>query len=687
MAAVGGDYQGDEVLDRLLAEAGSGLDAAGVRDLLAGVLAAPEPEDPAAWQALVVASPPETLAAQLQALKDRALKDLLARAGTAEGHAGDSSVRLAALRGELARRGLDGFIVPHADEHQGEYLPARAERLAWLTGFDGSAGAAVVLADKAALFVDGRYTLQAEAQVDGALYAHRHLIDEPPAKWIEENLPAEGTLGYDPWLHTDNQVKRLEAAVGKAGGDLVACAENPIDAVWRDQPPPPLSPVMAQADDFAGKASAAKRQEMAEALRTAGAEAAVITQPDSIAWLLNVRGGDVSHTPLPLSFALLRDDATTEWFVDRRKLSPGLDAHLGNAVTLRRPDELGPALDALGVAGKRVLADPATAAAWLFDRLTGSGATPVRAADPCQLPKARKNAVELEGTRRAHRRDGAAVTRFLAWLAAEAPRRADNGGISEIEAADKLRGFRRDNEHYRDLSFDTISGAGPNGAIVHYRVTETSNRHLGAGELYLVDSGAQYLDGTTDVTRTVAVGEPTAEMRRHFTLVLKGHIALATARFPAGTSGSQLDTLARLPLWQAGLDYDHGTGHGVGSYLGVHEGPQRISKMPNRIGLEPGMILSNEPGYYKTGAYGIRIENLVTVVELPRVEGGERDMLGFETLTLAPIDLTLVEPSLLSAGEIAWLDAYHARVREAIGPQVDGDTAAWLGAATRPLGG
>jgi len=682
VAAGSGDYQGDESLDRLLAEAGSSLDAAGVRELLAGVLAAPEPEDPAAWMTLVVAEASQPLAAQL-----RALKALLAPDGAAESAVADQGARLADLRAELAQRGLDGFVVPHADEHQGEYLPPRAERLAWLTGFDGSAGAAVVLGDTAAIFVDGRYTLQVEAQVDGALYSFHHLIEEPPAKWVEENLPTDSKLGYDPWLHTDDQVKRLKAAVEKAGGELVPCAENPIDKVWRDQPPPPLSPVLSQRDDFAGKASAAKRQEMAEALHKAGAEAAVITQPDSIAWLLNVRGGDVSHTPLPLSFALLRDDATTDWFVDRRKLTAGLEAHLGNAVSLRQPDELGPALDELGVAGRRVLADPSTAAAWIFERLADSGAKLVRAADPCQLPKARKNAVELEGTRSAHRRDGAALTRFLAWLAAEAPRRAVNGGISEIEAAEKLQGFRRENEHYRDLSFDTISGAGPNGAIVHYRVTDETNRRLGAGELYLVDSGAQYLDGTTDVTRTIAVGEPTAAMRKHFTLVLKGHIALAAARFPAGTTGSQLDTLARLPLWQAGLDYDHGTGHGVGSYLGVHEGPQRVSKMPNRVGLEPGMIISNEPGYYKTGAYGIRIENLVTVVELPRIEGGERDMLGFETLTLAPIDLSLVEPSLLSAEEIAWLDAYHARVREAIGPEVDDETANWLSEATRPLGG
>ena len=598
--------------------------------------------------------------------------------------------RLSALRAELARRGLDGFLVPHADEHQGEYLPARAERLAWLTGFTGSAGTAVILAERAAVFVDGRYTLQAAKQVDGDLYETLHLIEQPPLKWLEDALSAGQKLGYDPWLHTEDQLDRLKAILERAGAEAVACADNPLDSIWSDQPAPPLAEVIAHPSEFAGKDSTEKRQEVADRLSEQAADAAVLTQPDSIAWLLNLRGGDVPRTPLPLSFAILHDDASVEWFVDPRKLSDGLEQHLGNAVSATSPEAFGPALDALGSADKRVLTDPSSAAAWVFERLRGAGAKLVKGADPCQLPKARKNPVEIEGTRQAHRRDGAALTSFLAWLARETPSRAAEGGaaLTELEASDRLEAFRREREHFRDLSFDTISGSGPNGAIVHYRVTPESDRALGMGELYLVDSGAQYLDGTTDVTRTVAIGTPSAEMRERFTRVLQGHIAVATARFPKGTTGSQLDSLARLPLWQAGLDYDHGTGHGVGSYLGVHEGPQRVSKQPNRVPLEPGMIVSNEPGYYKTGAYGIRIENLVTVVESPPAEGREEEktMYGFETLTLAPIDRALVEPSLLTADEIAWLDAYHARVRESLTPILDAETAAWLEQVTAPLG-
>ncbi len=414
----------------------------------------------------------------------------------------------------------------------------------------------------------------------------------------------------------------------------------------------------------------------------------MLTLPDSIAWILNVRGADVARTPLALSFAILHADGTLDWFIDRRKLVPGLEEHLGPEVTPRPPGDLGPALDALGAAGRTVQADPATAAAWVFDRLERAGARIAKGADPCQLPKARKNAVELEGTRRAHRRDGAALVGFLAWLARETASRAGNEdgneGVSELEAAERLAACRAATGKLRDLSFETISGAGPNSAIIHYRVSEATNRRLGTGELYLVDSGGQYPDGTTDVTRTLAIGPPSAEMRERFTRVLKGHIALATARFPRGTTGSQIDSLARLALWQAGLDYDHGTGHGVGSYLGVHEGPQRISKVASRVALEPGMIVSNEPGYYKTGAYGIRIENLVSVTESPKRPGEERDMLAFETLTLAPIDLALVDAALLTPAEVAWLDAYHARVRAVLTPLVDEGTAHWLAGATRP---
>ncbi len=677
MAVSGVSYRGDEALSQLLAEAGSRLDAVAVRELLAGVLAAPEGEDGEAWQCLVAESPCESLCGQLSALK-QTLRTL--PAGDSDGTPG---ARLAALRAELAGRGLAGFLVPLADEHQGEYIPARAKRLVWLTGFTGSAGLAIVLESRAAIFVDGRYTLQVAAQVDRSLYEIRHLTEQPPTAWVEGALPAGAKLAYDPWLHTEDQVGRLRAAAEAAGGELVACGENPLDAVWPDQPVAPIFPVVAHPIEFAGLGPSEKRQSVADALTKTAADAAVLTLPDSIAWLLNVRGGDVERTPLPLSFAILHGDGRVEWFVDRRKLGPGLERHLGNGVIVKAPEALGPSLDGLGETGKRVLADPGSAANWLFERLRAAGAEIVEGSDPCQLPKAKKNPVELEGTRQAHQRDGVAVTRFLAWLAEAA--QAGGGGITEQAAADRLAGFRRENDRFRDLSFDTISGSGPNGAVVHYRVTAETDRPMGLGELYLVDSGAQYLDGTTDVTRTVAIGTPSAEMCDRFTRVLKGHIALATTRFPPGTSGSQLDVLARHALWQAGLDFDHGTGHGVGSYLGVHEGPQRISKLPNRVALEPGMIVSNEPGYYKTGAYGIRIENLVAVIETDQRDGEERQMLGFETLTLAPIDLALVDPGLLSPQEIAWLNEYHARVREALSPRLDREAAAWLDQATRPI--
>ncbi len=591
---------------------------------------------------------------------------------------GLSASRVAALRSLLAQDGLQGFVIPRADEHQGEYVPPGAERLAWLTGFTGSAGMAIVLAQQAAIFVDGRYTLQVGDQIDQAVFEVRHITDRPAPAWLRESLSGGGRLGYDPWLHTAQGAARLRTACEAVGAELAPVAGNPIDRLWQDRPARSAAPFEIHPPELAGETSASKRAALAEKLADRGVEAAVLTLPDSIAWLLNIRGRDVPRTPFPLSFAILRSDATATLFAPAGKIDAALTDHLGSDIAVEPPDALEAALG--GFAGRKVLADPASAADRIFQLLETAGAHVERAADPCQLPKACKNPVELEGARNAHRRDGAALSRFLAWLAREAP----GGAVDELVAADRLERCRRETNLLRDLSFDTISGAGPNGAVVHYRVTPETNRKLEPGSLYLVDSGGQYADGTTDVTRTVAIGAPTAEMRRHFTLVLKGHIALATARFPEGTTGSQIDALARMALWADGLDYDHGTGHGVGSYLSVHEGPQRISKLPNSVALKPGMIVSNEPGYYRTGEYGIRIENLVAVQEVG-IAGAERPMLGFETLTLAPIDRALIDRDLLTADEAGWVDGYHARVRETIGPLVDSETAAWLEEAARPL--
>ncbi len=586
--------------------------------------------------------------------------------------------RLAALRAELERHGLDGFVVPHSDQHMGEYLPAYAERLAWLTSFTGSAGAAVVLKDKAAIFVDGRYTLQVRTQTDTSLLEPRDLVAEGPQGWIPDNLPKGAKLGYDPWLHTQHGVMHLKAAVEKAGGSLAAVESNPIDAVWTDQPAPPQTLAKPHALNLAGEQSEAKRLTLADGLKRAGAEAAVITLADSVCWLLNIRGHDVPHTPFTLAFAIAHADGSADLFLDPAKRSPELLAHLGNSVRVQDPSAFTTALDAMK--GKSVLVDPSTAASAIFDRLSKAGAKIRQASDPCQLPKACKNPAEIEGMRKAHIRDGAALARYLAWFDANAAA----GELTEIQAAETLEGFRRATGVLSDVSFDTISGAGSNGAIVHYRVTRSTNRQINLGEMFLLDSGAQYPDGTTDVTRTIMVGDATAEMRDRFTRVLKGHIALATVRFPDGTIGMQLDSFARRPLWEAGLDYDHGTGHGVGSYLSVHEGPQNISKRPVMQALKPGMICSNEPGFYKAGAFGIRIENLIVVTEAEDL-GGERPMMGFETITLVPIDLNLVESSLLTDTERDWLNLYHARVRDVIGPLVDDDTRKWLDKATRAI--
>lgn len=591
--------------------------------------------------------------------------------------------RLAALRRELKARGLAGLILPLTDEYQSEYLPMRAQRLTWLTGFTGSAGTTAVLADKAGVWSDGRYTLQLAAQVDGALFERLHIIDSPPTEWLKANLKKGDRFAYDPWLHIEAGVKRLQEACTAAGAELVAVEDNPLDAVWgTDQPPPPLGLVRVQDQKLAGMSSLEKRAAIAGAVKANTADAVVLTLPESIAWLLNIRGSDVPHTPLPLSMALLHSDGGVDLYIDGRKLDGAVRRHLGD-VRLHDAAAFPAALTALGEAHKSVQVDPATAAVYVLQRLEKAGAKLVRAEDPCLLPKACKTAAELDGTRAAHRRDGAAVSKFLCWLDANATK---GGGIDEMAAVEKLQGFRRLSNELRDLSFSTISGAGSNGAIVHYRVTPETNRKLEPGNLYLVDSGGQYPDGTTDITRTIAIGEPSAEMRDRYTRVLKGHIAIATAKFPEGTSGQQLDSLARKPLWEIGLDFDHGTGHGVGAYLSVHEGPQRIAKAGSPVPLKPGMIISNEPGYYKTGGYGIRIENLVVVrVEAETSESGKR-WLGFETITRAPFDRRLIELSLLTAAEVAWIDAYHALVWRDVAEHVDDATRGWLKQATAPLG-
>lgn len=588
--------------------------------------------------------------------------------------------RTAALRGRLARSGLDAVFVPRADEHMSEYVPPSAERLKWLTGFSGSAGLAVITADAAALFVDGRYVLQAAAQVDRATFEILELPAAEPHAWLTNKLRTGTIVGFDPWLHTSAWATRMKDALDKKGIRLKALNRNPVDDVWgRARPAPPLGPVTVQPLKFAGRGPAEKIESLQQCLANSGDDAAILTLPDSIAWLFNIRGSDVQHNPVALAFAILHARAKPELFIDRRKLSPDVRRYLSGFARLHQPSDLKTRIAALKAGRRRVRLDGATAAHWFRLRLGSAKHLIVDSPDPCLLPKARKNAAEIKGARAAHERDGVAMARFLAWL----DREAVTGEVDEIQAVRRLEELRGETQALKEISFDTISGSGPNGAIVHYRVTSATNRKLGPGELFLVDSGGQYLDGTTDVTRTIAIGRPTAEMRERFTLVLKGHIAVATARFPNGTPGVQIDAFARRALWRHGLDFDHGTGHGVGSYLSVHEGPQGISKRA-QVPLEPGMIVSNEPGYYKPGAYGIRIENLLLVTELEAVAGGERKMMGFETLTLVPIDRRLVEPKLLSPAELGWLDAYHARVRAIIGPHLTSDRP-WLEVATAPL--
>jgi Xaa-Pro aminopeptidase len=587
----------------------------------------------------------------------------------------DGPPRLAALRRAMEAAGVDAFLVPRADAHRGETVTARDERLAWLTGFAGSAGFAAVTAERAAVFVDGRYRLQVRAEVDGAAFEALDHSERPLGEWLAAALPEGGRVGFDPWLHTPAEIEGLERQLGERVA-LARC-DNLVDRIWEDQPPPPSAPVRPHPEAIAGRSAAAKRDELARGLAAEGVAAAVLTLPDSIAWLLNIRGGDIRHTPVTLAFAILHASGRVDLFVAPEKVDAEAAAHLAADVTVRAPDAFGPALD--GLSG-RVALDRNSAPVWVADRLQAAGVELAWSRDPCLLPKARKNEAELAGARAAHLRDGAALADFLAWLDGAAPA----GGLTEIDVIRRLEECRRATGELRDIAFDTICGAGPNGAVVHYRVNEETNRTVRPGELLLIDSGGQYLDGTTDVTRTVAIGAPDERAIRPFTLVLKGMIAIARLRWPEGLAGRDLDAAARLALWRAGLDYDHGTGHGVGAFLSVHEGPAALSRRSAEP-LRPGMILSDEPGYYREGAFGIRIENLLAVTPPETPAGGDRPMLGFETLTLAPIDRRLIEPALLDAEERAWLDAYHARVLRALEERVRPETRGWLRRACRPL--
>ncbi len=594
--------------------------------------------------------------------------------------------RLAALREQLKADRLDGFVVPICDEHMSEYVGDYAQRLGWLTGFGGSAGNAVVLSEEAAIFTDGRYTLQVREQVDGRHWQYVGVPETSIAAWLKEHAPEGARIGYDPWVHTKGWVESATRALKAKGAELVPVSRNPIDAVWDDQPAKSSARLVVHEDRYAGRGSAEKRSEVAEWLTANNLDSTVVAALDSVAWLLNVRGADVSRTPVALSFVLAHADGTADLFVAPEKIDDAVRAHLGNAVRIRKPHEFVPQLKAM--AGKRIAVDPERSVSAIFAALNEAGATIVETRDPTILPKAQKNPVEQAGHRAAQARDGAALSRFLHWMSET----AHKGGLTELSAAAKLQAFREATGMLKDLSFDTISATGPNGAHCHYKVDEASNRAIEPNSIYLVDSGGQYLDGTTDVTRTIWIGpgEPTAEMKDRFTRVLKGHIAIALAVFPEGTRGAQLDTLARASLWQAGLDYAHGTGHGVGSFLAVHEGPQRIAKFTgSQAGTDepllPGMILSNEPGYYKAGEYGIRIENLV-LVEERQIEGAEGRYFGFENLTWAPIDKALVDTELLTRDELRWWDEYHARVLEIVGPQLEGDVLGWLKGACAGLG-
>ena len=591
----------------------------------------------------------------------------------------DHSQRLKALRSAMAMLKLQGYLVPRQDEFQGEYVAAYADRLKWLSGFSGSWGIAVIATRKAAIFVDGRYTAQVRGEVDQKHFTPQHLINEPPSDWIGKSFKAGDHIGFDPMLTTIADARRYNAVCSKHDIKLVAIQPNLIDGIWPDQPSRPASSIEEQPQRLAGTSSAGKRAAIATELKTKNADAVILADPASVAWALNLRAGDVPYTPFALCYAMVEKSGKATLFADTKRLTPKLQAAFGITVAVHSPEGLAKTFAALGKAKNTVMLDPALAPEHFRLLLEKSGAKIVEAADPCILPKARKSTAEQKGAREAQIRDGAALCNFLCWLQTAAP----SGKLTEGAAADKLKLFRQQSPLLRDLSFESISAAGPHAALPHYHAKGNGSR-LKLNQIYLIDSGGQYRDGTTDVTRTVIIGKPSIDMRDRFTRVLKGMISLTLARFPEGTTGAHLDTLARAALWQGGFDFDHGTGHGVGSYLSVHEGPARISKT-GHVALQPGMILSNEPGYYKQGHYGIRIENLLLVSPPTKIKGGDRAMLGFETLTWAPIDRALVDTHLLTRAELQWLDAYHAKVENLLSPLVLAETRSWLHKACGPL--
>ncbi|MBI1214343.1 MAG: M24 family metallopeptidase [Alphaproteobacteria bacterium] len=675
-------YKGDEHLQSLLSAAGEKRPVSEIKDALRGVNAAPEDlGEPDRWTRLFKTGADPEIIQQLSALKEQ----LAANENKAPQN------RLADLRAEMDKLGVDGFFVPRADEFQGEYVPPRADRLAWATGFTGSAGYAVVLKDKAAFFTDGRYTLQARQQVNAKDFEICSVSEDQaptptisPTEWIEKNLPKGARFGVDPWVHTPSDVKRIKEAVENAGGTLVLLDANPLDAAWKDQPPAPLAPAVPHPLQFAGKSSEDKRAELSKLMEDKGADALAVTLPEEICWLLNIRGGDVPCTPFVLSYAVAHKDGSVDWFVDDRKVTDETRDWLGETVRLHPLEDYAAEIEKLAKDGKKIWVDPGSAPVRLEEIISQAGQKPLAEKSPLQLMKAKKNAVEIQGTIDAHIRDGVAVTRFLSELSGQ----GDAAKYDELTATDLLQKIREEGQHFRGLSFDTISGSGGNGAIVHYRSSPETNQPLMSGPVYLVDSGAQYLDGTTDITRTIAVDNVTDEMKDRYTRVLKGHIQVAMSVFPEGTVGSVLDEKARAALKEVGLDYAHGTGHGVGSYLSVHEGPCGISPRSTTVPLEPGMIISNEPGYYKEGEYGIRIENLVTVVDTGKTDADGKKLLGLKTLTLAPIDRNLIEPALLTDDELKWLNDYHAEVKSTLLPlveKVDKKAAAFLTAATAPI--